>query len=148
MATPDPDFLRQEYFQLQQTVETFDQKALTIKAWSVTFSMAGVATAFANHDAALLLLSAIASLLFWLIEGHWKLFQQAYYPRIKEIEALMAGKPVDNPSSPWIARSWSEAWRSYQLVFVLKWPHVFLPHAIVVVGCVVLWVLNRYLNIV
>ena len=103
MTAPDLDFLRQEYFQLQQTVESFDQRALTIKAWSVTFSMAGVATAFTNHNSSLLLVAAIASLLFWLIEGHWKLFQQAYYPRIREIEALMAGEQVAHPTTPFIA---------------------------------------------
>jgi len=30
------DLLKEEYFHLQDTVEDFDQKALTIKAWSVT----------------------------------------------------------------------------------------------------------------
>jgi hypothetical protein len=143
MPTADPDFLRQEYFQLQQIVETFDQKALTIKAWSVTFSMAGVATAFANLT--LLLLSAAASMLFRLIEAHWKLFQQAYYPRIREIESMMAGEQVAHPASPRIAASWLQAWRSYHLVTVLGWSHVFLPHAVVVIGCVAVWALNaRY----
>jgi len=34
--------LAQEYLQLQKTVEDFDARALTIKAWSVTFSAAGL----------------------------------------------------------------------------------------------------------
>lgn len=40
------EFLRQEYFKLQEAIETFDEKALTIKAWSVTISMAGIGAAF------------------------------------------------------------------------------------------------------
>jgi len=146
MATLDLEFLRQEYFQLQQTVEAFDQRALTIKAWSVTFSMAGVGTAFSSNRPVLLLLSAVASLLFWLIEGHWKVFQQAYYPRIREIEALMAGQPVECATAPNIATSWSRAWHSYRLRTVLLWPHVFLPHAVVSLGCVIVWVLNTQLG--
>ncbi|MEO8418801.1 MAG: hypothetical protein ABI475_08770 [Methylophilaceae bacterium] len=60
----DLEFLRQEYFHLQSTVESFDEKALTIKAWSVTLSMVGIGAAFTAKMPLLLLLSAGASLLF------------------------------------------------------------------------------------
>jgi hypothetical protein len=134
---------------MENTVEgdSLDQKALTIKARSVTFSMDGVGTAFSSHNPSLFLLSAIAFLLFRLIEGCCKLFQQAYYPRFKEVELLMAGQEVAHPTAPWIAQSWSEAWRAYRLTYVLKWPHVYLPHAVVVFGCIVLYVGNAYLHI-
>ena len=148
MAAADPEFLRAEYFQLQQTVEKFDEKALTIKAWSVTFSMAGFATAFIEGVPALLLLSSFASLLFWLIEGHWKVFQQAYYPRILEIEALMAGQEVGHATAPYIATSWSRAWHRYTVAHLLIWPHVFLPHAIVFVGGLLAWALNLRLGFI
>ena len=105
----DIEFLRQEYFRLQEALEKFDEKALTIKAWSVTLSMAGIGAAFLNKAPVLLLLSGLASLLFWLIEAWWKVFQQAFYPRIYEIESLMKGNSVEHPTSPFIASSWSGA---------------------------------------
>lgn len=151
-AAPDLEFLRQEYFRLQEAVETFDEKALTIKAWSVTLSMAGVGAAFLEHAPTLLLLSGLASMLFWLTEALWKVFQQAFYPRIHEIEALMAGEPVDHPASPFIAGSWSASWRLGRelglLRTVLFWPHVFLPHALVVVAGVVGWIVNAFVPFV
>ena len=64
--------LRREYIHLQQNVESFDQKTLTINAWSITFSMASVAAAFVQHAPPLLLVAGIASLLFWNAEGLWK----------------------------------------------------------------------------
>jgi hypothetical protein len=67
--------LKEEYFHLQKTVEDFDQRTLTVKAWSITTSMAGVAASFLNKDAAVLsLLAALASLSFWMIEALWKEF--------------------------------------------------------------------------
>jgi hypothetical protein len=142
----DKDFLRQEYFRLQEVIERFDEKAITIKAWSVTVSMAGVGAAFLKNSPALLLLSGIASLLFWLIEAWWKVFQQAFYPRIYEIEFLMMGRSVDQRSSPFIAGSWSLAWNSARergLVWdILFWPHVLLPHALVALVGVLGWIAN------
>jgi hypothetical protein len=44
--------LKEEYFHLQKTVDDFDQRTLNIKAWSVTTSMAGIATSFL-HDKSL-----------------------------------------------------------------------------------------------
>jgi hypothetical protein len=35
--------------QLQKTVQDFDGKTLTIKAWSVTFGLATIASAFISH---------------------------------------------------------------------------------------------------
>jgi hypothetical protein len=43
--TRDPLFaaLQAEYLQLQKTIEDFDARALTIKAWSVTFGLTALA---------------------------------------------------------------------------------------------------------
>lgn len=56
--------LKEEYFHLQRTVEDLDQRILTIKAWSVTTSMAGIAASFFNKDANTLCLPAALSDLF------------------------------------------------------------------------------------
>ena len=79
-------FLAQEYLALQKMVEDFDQKALTIKAWSVTFSAAGLGLAYQQHLPILLLAAACSALAFWLVEAVWKSHQYGYYPRLLEIE--------------------------------------------------------------
>ena len=42
--------LKEEYLHLQKTVEDFDQRTLTIKAWSVTTSMAGIAASSKSQN--------------------------------------------------------------------------------------------------
>ena len=80
------EHLSKEYPRLQQVIEDFDSKALTIKAWSVTLSAAGIVTAFSQGKATILPTSAASALIFWLVEAMWKASQQAYYRRIREIE--------------------------------------------------------------
>ncbi len=139
----DKEFLRQEYFHLQDTVESFDEKSLTIKAWSVTLSMAGIGVAFTAKIELLLLLSAGASLLFWLIDTSWKTFQQANYHRLREIERYMKGKiPNEDFRCPDITGAWSVGWRKTNYLKIMFWPHLLLPHALVVVAGVCLWLIN------
>ncbi len=58
--------------------------------------MAGIGAAFTAKIEMLLLLSAGASLLFWLIDTSWKTFQQANYHRLRTIEKYMKGKIPDD----------------------------------------------------
>ena len=90
------ELLREEYFKLQEIVETFDERALQIKGWSVTVSLAGMAAALvadipADDKAKAFLLAGIAALSFWLIEFFWKCFQWTFLHRIDEIEAAFLG---------------------------------------------------------
>ena len=150
MNAQDVPLLKEEYFHLNKTVEEFDAKALTIKAWSVTLSMWGIGAAFTYEAAFLLLLAGGASILFWITEALWKSFQQAYYARIREIEAYFAGKSTD-VSLFQINAAWSKAWhadRWRQLRRIIFWPHVWLPHAVVAVGGPCLWLLNRFYRFV
>ena len=145
----DKEFLQQEYFHLQDTVESFDEKSLTIKAWSVTLSMAGIGAAFTTKVELLLLLSAGASLLFWLIETSWKTFQQANYYRLRKIEAYMRGKiPSEDFRVPDITGAWSVGWRKTSFLKVMFWPHVFMPHALVTIVGICLWLINLCHSIV
>jgi hypothetical protein len=137
--------LKEEYFHLQQAVEDFDQRALTIKAWSVTTSMAGIAASFLHDNAAILcLLSALASLAFWAIEVLWKDFQQSYYARVRAIER--AFREHDASAVPLqIHESWSHEFHRHnlrRLFRIVAWPHVMLPHVLVFLAGVVIWLLR------
>lgn len=124
------DLLAQEYLHLQSVIEDFDAKALTIKAWSVTFSLAAIGAAYSVKTPALLTVASFSALLFWLLEGYWKTFQYAHYQRSGEIEKHFCGKAA--LSAPMqIGTSWYEKWKAggnKRLVRVMFWPHVALPH--------------------
>jgi hypothetical protein len=137
----DKDLLRAEYFHLQATVEEFDAKSLTIKAWSVSLSMAGVGAAYFQQEPIVLILAGLSALTFWLIEAQWKTFQYAYHARIREIEDFLSGK-LDTIKVPQISTSWRQSWHAggaRRLFNVLTWPHVLLPHALIFFGSIILF---------
>ncbi len=144
MTTPRDDdaLLKEEYFRLQQMVEEFDGKSLTIKAWSVTLSAAGIVAAYVEKAPIVLLIASGSALVFWMVEALWKTNQQAFYPRIRLIENHFSGS--DNPVLPLqIAHSWSAAWRQRgraRFAFtVMWWWHVALPHIAVAVVAALLF---------
>lgn len=142
------DFIKEEYFKLHDIVVGFDEKVITIKSWSVTTSMAGVAAAFIEKRSELLLLASVASLLFWIIEALWKSFQRAHYRRIRQIEQYLSPtSPSKKPFHyPRITSSWHYSWSKDKsntfLRILFSMPHVYLPHAAVMIGGILLWLLN------
>lgn len=136
--------LQAEYLHVQKTIEDFDARALTIKAWSITFSFVAIAGAFASHSRIPFLLSAASAFIFWMLEIQWKIFQAAYYERSNQIEAHFRGGPlIEHPFQ--IGTSWYAAWRSRritQIPRVALWLHVALPHVIVMGLGAMLWVLS------
>lgn len=96
MAVDREELLRDEYFQLQKTIEDFDGRTLTIKAWSVTFSAAGLGLAYQLSKPQLLLIAAASAWVFWLIEAAWKVHQRAFYRRIDQIEDWFAGREASS----------------------------------------------------
>lgn len=138
------DIIREEYFHLQKTVEEFDARTLTIKAWSVTVSATAVSAAYTEHQPILLAVGGVTALLFWSVEILWKLFQQSYYFRIVEIEEAFASRRV--PDGPRIYTSWSQTFRAQRIALawrVMRWPHVLLPHVGVALLAVLLLVLEQ-----
>jgi hypothetical protein len=141
--------LRDEYFQLQKTVEDFDGRSLTIKAWSATLSTSGIGLAYQQKNPDLLLAAAAAALAFWLIDWIWKMHQQAFYGRIEAIEAAYAtayeaGEDAPPKLAPLqILAGWRGSYRIGNLWargFRAFWyPGVFLPHLPVETAALVLW---------
>ena len=143
------ELLKDEYLHLQKTVEDFDQRALTIKAWSVTTSMAGIAASFLHKDATVIsLLAALASLSFWMTEALWREFQQCYYPRIVHLEdAFSTGDATQRPFR--IHRTWSETFHVYNVRRYLQialWPHVMFPHIFIVLFGIGVWIIRILLH--
>ncbi len=135
--------LQAEYFHLQKTVEDFDGKALTIKAWSITFSMAVLVGAFTSHASAVLPIASVASLLFWILEAVWKSFQLGYYHRIEAIELHFRSATHELPPLQ-VNAAWMERWRNTpwsEICRMAWWPHIALPHAVAVAGGIALYAL-------
>lgn len=136
--------LAQEYLTLQRFIEDFDGRSISIKTWSVTSSIAGLAAAYVQGSPTILWLAAASAFVFWIVEAMWKTNQQAYYPRIDEIERHFHD---GQPTAPLrIARSWTRSFfdrgRYLYALRIMVWPHVALPHCAVVIGAALLGVLN------
>jgi len=145
----DENLLAQEYFHLQSLVESYDQKALTIKAWSVTLAMAGISAAYSDaytgERKLILLLSALSGLLFWMIEVRWKTFQSAYIDRLFRIERYYLGERENIKGTPMISIDFinfikKSARKKALKIMVMS--HVLLPHMIVFAGGILLYILE------
>jgi hypothetical protein len=127
--------LETEYLHLQKTIEDFDGKAITIKAWSVTFGLTVLVGAFASHTSLVFLLAGIGSILFWFLETMWKAFQLGYYQRTEQIESHFRGE-IKLKAPYQIGTAWMEKWNNTpwsEVAQMALWPHIALPHAVVVV---------------
>lgn len=143
-----PELLKDEYFHLQEAVEKYDSHLLTIKQWSVTLSMAGIGTAFLKEDARILLLAAGSALLFWVIDGLWKQFQNVNYYRLRIIERFLNGEEFEDFRYPYITSSWGRGMKKGPgLGKVMLWSQVYLPHAAVVLLGVGLWLVGLFVPI-
>ena len=123
--------LKDEYLHIQSVIHDFDGRALTIKAWSVSFSLAAIGGAFAAHANSIFLVASFSALLFWLVEAIWKSTQYAFYDRSGKLEQFFAGKqqqlvPMQVGSS-WYAHY--KKGRITRLLRILCWARVALPHA-------------------
>ncbi len=138
--------LQAEYLHLQKVIEDFDARALTIKAWSISFSLVAIAGAFASHAPAVLLVACFSALLFWFIEASWKTFQYAYHDRSDDIEGYFRDeRDVQFPFQ--IGASWYKQWKSggiSRLKRIMLWPHVALPHAAVAALALALFLLAQF----
>ncbi|MDM0029866.1 hypothetical protein [Variovorax saccharolyticus] len=137
--------LKDEYLHIQKTIVELDGRAITIKAWSVSFSLASAGAAFAVHRPPVLLLSAFSALMFWVIEARWKQFQYGFYGRSKAIELFFQGlAPGTIPMQ--IDHHWYSVARTSEqprLLKVMRKSHVALPHVAIAAGAVLLFILAR-----
>lgn len=138
------NLLTQEYLHLQGVIEEFDSKALTIKAWSVTFSLAAIGVSYASKAPVILAVASLSSLLFWLLESSWKTFQYAYYKRTGHIEEYFRGDRKSLQPMQ-IGVTWYSQWKKgggKRLLRIMFWPHVALPHIVILFLGIFLFILH------
>lgn len=88
-------FLKDEYLKLQDIYEDFDKRSLTIKSWTTTVCLGGIALGFDKNLIPICAFSSMIAFLFWWLEAKWKTFQYSNSLRIKQIEAYFRGEKQD-----------------------------------------------------
>jgi uncharacterized membrane protein len=132
------ELLKAEYLHIQNTIESFDSRVLSIKTWSVTTGLTGIGAAFSAHSKHVLIIAACGSLIFWFIEARWKTFQYAYHSRAWKIERYFSGDDPDVIPFQ-IQTEWDFTRKlSRQLPRI----HVALPHAFVALSGIVIYILS------
>lgn len=141
------EVIETEYFHLQTVIEKFDDKSLTIKAWSVTLAAAiAGSSSFLKGDYILILFASMTSVMFWIIDASWKNFQYANYKRIWEIEKYMRGE-IQKIDHLQIATSWNQSFQKLgvkQFFRILLWRHVLIPHGFMSLLLLLLYILLEY----
>lgn len=140
------DLLKDEYLHIQKSIIELDGRALTIKAWSVSFGLATAAAAFAAQSKWLFLISLISCITFWIVESFWKLIQKCFDARSWAIEEHFSNK-VCLLEALQIDHYWIEEWKQRRwaiLKRIVFKPHVMLPHIVVALLAILLFLLATF----
>lgn len=136
--------LKEEYLRIQAFTESFDKLAMTVKAWSVTFSLAALVGASTSHRSIVVLIAAVSSLGFWMTETYVRVYQYSYYDRLSKIEEYFRN-PKKSIHPLQTGSSWSAKFAKIgaeKLLRISFWPEVFLPHIIPFLLAIVLYILS------
>ncbi len=105
-----PGILKDEYVMLQQFYEDIDEKGLNIKNWSVTVALATIGAGLV-YDRNILLLTFVAAIMFWILEGYWRGLSYFFVVRIKEIEKAFADGREAQETPLQVYSTWDKAFR-------------------------------------
>lgn len=83
------EFLKQEYFFLQTTIEDYNKQIWAIKALGITGTGAVIVLALQQNKSILAVVGCAIPIFFWVLESQWKHFQRGFYPRVGEIESIL-----------------------------------------------------------
>jgi hypothetical protein len=140
------EFLKDEYLLLQGFYEDFDRRALMVKGWSVTVAIAGLAVGFEKGIPAIWALAGVAALMFWIIDGKWRMYQYANRKRIKEIEAHFRHESRNDIIPLQAFERWWSGYEEQSLLKVVFYPVVMLPHILAVVLSAILIVVHYHIR--
>ena len=138
--------LAQEYQQLQTAWRETGARMVTIKAWSVTFSAAGLGLAYSQAAPAFFLIASLSALVFWLIEGIIKSHQRAFVDRITQIEEHFNGGEQTVAFRIFKERAafLNRTSKIRRVTATLLYPHVMLPHTVVAAAGLALFAIHVF----
>ena len=137
------DLLGQEYVQLQTAWREMGARMITIKAWSVTFSAAGLGLGFSQEETVLFLVAAFSAVVFWTVEGVVKVHQRAFVGRIDQIETHFGGGAETKPFQILAAREryFASTNPFLRVARMMIYTHVMLPHIVIIAAGLALYFL-------
>ena len=161
------NYLKEEYFKLQDQYEDYDRRALQIEGWVGAESLAGLALGIDSDTSAnglTRLVIASISLCFWYLESMWKLFQYAIGDRIRIIEAHFRKDEdviVKDPEPLQIYNWWFHSYSRDEAIYPYEQDYrpqskcrrlwnagnqsfVHLPYSLIIFICGVLFILQKF----
>ncbi len=124
----------QEYYFIEDLIDRFDQRSLTIKSWSITLTAAVIAAAVVQKSPNLSIVAAFASLVFWYLEAIWKYFQEATVIRLHKLEKIIEND-IEAYNGPKISSAFTEhfskSWYRRNFPSTLWYINVILPHVLI-----------------
>lgn len=147
--------LKDEYLKLQDSYDSFDHRALTIKGWISAGSAAAIALSLDKTGEVrygILLSLIVLSLTFWYLEARWKTFQWALRGRIRYLEQCFRGdvtslravhplqihshwNQTDPPQPGPIAEGSRDSNKLSRTLAALREDFVMLPYVIIILLC-------------
>lgn len=166
MDSPNNDYLKEEYFKLQDQYEDYDRRALQIKGWIGGGAIAALALGIGIETfekGILLFIISIVAICFWYLETKWKLFQYSLSDRIRIIEAYFRDDEeilFKNPKPLQIYNWWFKTYSKDEPIFPYErkfrprsitkryieaglQTFVHLPYSLIIIACIALYVLKR-----
>lgn len=137
------DLLKDEYIMLQTAYGEMDSKGLTIKNWAITVALAIIGTSYLNDNKNLLWLALAASFVFWYLEAYWRGLSHFFAVRIQEIEKAIRSGEWEKELPLQLYSSWSKEYeKTHDQTFRYMFKRAsFLPHAVIPIFIVVLYLL-------
>jgi hypothetical protein len=139
------DLLKDEYIQLQSFYEDIDKRALTIKGWNITISLASIGAGFLISPY-LWPIAALAAIMFWYLEAFWRNYHYFLSVRITEIENALNNDTWINLVPLQLYTTWSKAFKkvgSRTSKYFFK-PVTLFPHLFIILLCIGLYILWNF----
>ncbi|MFO1087910.1 MAG: hypothetical protein U1E21_25395 [Reyranellaceae bacterium] len=139
-----------EYKLLQFHLASYRTSSMSIKNWCVTVCLAVMAAGFVEAQPMLFLVSALAALVFWIMDARWLVYGESFNSRAKDIEEFFS-KTRDDYIGPQIEKAcvrYREEIRSkYYTVPLMMRRSIHLPHSLILLMGIAAFVLSN-LNVI
>ena len=166
METWERDYLKEEYFKLQDQYEDYDRRALQIKGWIGAGAIAGIAIGLddtKSGSGSIWILISILTACFWYLEAKWKVFQYSLADRIRVIEGFFRNEKeptLDELRPLQIYNWWYKSYLEDKPIYEYEKEHrpkpliyriakaalhdyVMFPYLIIILVCLAMLIANR-----
>lgn len=127
------DLLKTEFLLAQEQMDKYDQLCTTVKTWAITLWAASSGWAIQTKEYKIFLLSVVATLFFWILDGYHKTVRQNYKKRRNEVAEVLQKVfqdgliPADTVSPRLPKQNWQH------LLDHLFSVHIAIPYLIMVI---------------